>query len=321
MSDGLDSTLDVGAAAPTSAAALADPGEQELAGRLRSLLAHPAIWTDIPGAAAPPRPADLLDEIAPPPRPAEPSAGTAVTPGPPAAGETVGLGEPARSGDPVGVDVSGGAGPAAPATAGAAGLGDPARSRGPVGFDAPGGAGSATAGSAGPGDPAGTGEPVEAGGRSTQPVALPDRARRRRQRPRAWAAAIAGLAAAAALALFVVVPAVVPDREVVRVQLAGTGTEQGATASATAVRLAAGWRITLQIDGLPGAPADTYYEGWVRRGETYVPLGTFHLRQPGKVELWAGVAMTDYTSIVITRQQVGAGLDPAETVLAGNIQH
>jgi len=285
MSDGLDSALDVGTAAPVSASAtLADEGGQELTGRLRSLLAHPAIWADTPGAAAPPRPADLLEELTTPPRPAEP-AGTTVTPAAPAAAGTVESSPPAGSGDPVGF------GPAAPATAESAGLGDPAE----------------------------TGEPVEAGGRSAQPVALPDRARRRR-RPRAWAAAIAGLAAAAALALFVVVPAVAPDREVVRVQLAGTGTEAGATASATAVRLAAGWRITLQIDGLPGAPADTYYEGWVRRDDTYVPLGTFHLRQPGKVELWAGVAMTDYTSIVITRQRVGAGLDPAETVLAGDIQ-
>jgi hypothetical protein len=76
MSDGVDGALDVrGAALESASATLADPGEQELAGRLRSLLAHPAIWADVPGAAAPPRPADLPDEIATPPRPAKPSAG------------------------------------------------------------------------------------------------------------------------------------------------------------------------------------------------------------------------------------------------------
>jgi hypothetical protein len=130
---------------------------------------------------------------------------------------------------------------------------------------------------------------------------------------------VGGLAAAAALALFVVLPAVVPDREVVRAELAGAATAPGATASVTAVRLPAGWRVTLRVEGLPGAPADTYYQGWVRRGDTYVPLGTFHLRQPGEVELWAGVTMTDYSSIVITRQQVGAGFGPGETVLTGEI--
>ena len=45
------------------------------------------------------------------------------------------------------------------------------------------------------------------------------------------------------------------------------------------------------------------------------------LNLEGDVELWAGVTMTDYTSIVITRQQVGADFGPAETVLVGNIQH
>jgi hypothetical protein len=158
---------------------------------------------------------------------------------------------------------------------------------------------------------------IGAGG-ATTPFRLPNRSRRW-NRPRTWAAAVGGLAAAAALALFVVLPAVVPDREVVRAELAGAATAPGATASVTAVRLPAGWHITLQVEGLPGAPADTYYQGWVRRGDTYVPLGTFHLRQPGEVELWAGVTMTEYRSIVVTRQRVGAGFGPGEIVLTGDI--
>jgi hypothetical protein len=155
-------------------------------------------------------------------------------------------------------------------------------------------------------------------GGAAPPVPLSHRSRRW-NRPRTWVAAAGGLAAAAALALFVVLPAVVPDREVVRAELAGAATAPGATASVTAVRLSAGWRVTLRVEGLPGAPSNTYYQGWVRRGDIYVPLGTFHLRQPGEVELWAGVAMTDYSSIVITRQRVGAGFGPGETVLTGDI--
>jgi hypothetical protein len=165
-------------------------------------------------------------------------------------------------------------------------------------------------------------DPADGATGAPAPVPWSDRSRRRSQRwnrPRTWIAAVGGLAAAAALALFVVLPAVTPDREVVRAELAGTAAGSGATASVTAVKLAAGWHVTLRVEGLPGAPADTYYEGWVRRGATYVSLGTFHLRQPGAVELWAGVAMTDFSDIVITRQQVGPRFGPGETVLIGDI--
>lgn len=317
MSDGVDSALDARAAALESASAtLADAREQELADRLRSLLAHPASWVDLPGAATPPRPADRPDESATPPRPAGPTVVTAAPPTVPAAAgtvEPVGPGHPAETGEPIRLGDPVGSGPAA--------LADTDLRPAEAGAPAQTGESAQTGVPAQTGESAEAGEPVErGGGRPAQPVSLPDRSRRRPRRPRAWAAAIGGLAAAAALVLFVLVPAVVPDRETVRVQLAGAGPAGGATASATAVRLAAGWHITLQVDGLPGAPADTYYEGWVRRGDTYVPLGTFHLRQPGKVELWAGVTMTEYTSIVITRQRVGAGFGPAETVLVGDIR-
>jgi Anti-sigma-K factor rskA len=283
---GADGPLDGRAAALESATAtLANPAEQDRADRLRSLLAHPAVWADLPGAAAPPRPAELptATPLAAEPRLAEPDAVEPAAVGPAVAGL------PAAEPDAAGPEAVG------PAVAGL-----PAAEPDAVQTSD------------------GTDLTENGTGGAGAPVPLPYRSRRW-NRPRTWVAAVGGLAAAAALALFVVVPAVAPDREVVRAELAGAATAPGATASMTAVRLPAGWHVTLRVEGLPGAPADTYYQGWVRRGDTYVPLGTFHLRQPGEVELWAGVTMTEYSSIVITRQRVGAGFGPGETVLTGEI--
>jgi hypothetical protein len=162
------------------------------------------------------------------------------------------------------------------------------------------------------------------GAQAAPPAAGPERRRRLRWRglfatPRArlLAAATAGLAAAV-LAVSIVAW---PHHETVRFALAGTDQAPGARASVTATKLDAGWRVTLDADDLPGAPEGTYYQGWVVRGGDYVPLGTFHLRQPGEVELWAGVAVDEFTRLEVTRQRMGGAQTPGEVILVGTIPH
>jgi hypothetical protein len=129
----------------------------------------------------------------------------------------------------------------------------------------------------------------------------------------------AGVATALAAAVLAVSILAWPRHETVRFALAGTDRVPAAHASVTATKLDAGWHITLDTDDLPGAPQGTYYQGWVVRGSDYVPLGTFHLRQPGEVELWAGVPVDEYTRLEVTRQQVGGSQAPGELVLVGAI--
>jgi hypothetical protein len=145
------------------------------------------------------------------------------------------------------------------------------------------------------------------------PAAKPKRGRRLR-----WglSAAVATGLAAAVLAVTIMVT---PSHETVRFALAGTDVSPRAHASVTATKLDAGWRITLDTKDLPGAPQGTYYQGWVILGSSYVPLGTFHMRQAGDVELWAGVPIDQYTRLEVTRQRVGGGQAPGELVMFGAI--
>jgi hypothetical protein len=137
-----------------------------------------------------------------------------------------------------------------------------------------------------------------------------------RSRRLRWGLGTGGLAAAVAVAL---TTTLLPSRETVRFDLAGTAAAPAAHTSVTAVKEDAGWHIALDASDLPAAAEGTYYQGWVARGGSYVPLGTFHLRQPGKVELWAGVPVDEYSRLEITRQRVGGEQAPGELVLYGEI--
>lgn len=215
-----------------------DPGDAEIAGRLRLLLAHPATWT-----------APLGTEIPVPPvaRPVVIPEPTAAVPPP--------VSEPATV-------------PPVP--------------------------------------------PVE-----TTPRVRP---RRRWFRPPVLAIAAGACAVVVALLWLIVGPITSPSRDSVRVELAGTDLARGASASVVATEADGGWRITLDADGLPGAPEDTYYEGWLTRPDIQVPLGTFHLRDQGEIELWSGVRVPDYSTFTVTRQRVGGGQEPGDRVLSGPIR-
>jgi anti-sigma-K factor RskA len=137
---------------------------------------------------------------------------------------------------------------------------------------------------------------------------------------RRWVLAFGGLATAAAAVVLAIVVVGQPDRDTTRFDLAGTQSAAGAEASVTATRLDAGWHLTLTVEDLAPAAPGEYYEGWVVRDDgTHVPLGTFHMRQPGEVELWAGVDVREFDRLEITRQLVGGGHDPGEVMMEGPI--
>lgn len=157
----------------------------------------------------------------------------------------------------------------------------------------------------------------------TPPAAVPGQAevvdisRRPRARRWRWVAAAGGAVAAALALVFTLVSPSGDDS--LDVDMTGTALAPGARASVAATKMGPGWELVLDIDDLPGAPEGTYYEGWAVRGDTHVPLGTFHRRGPGKVKMWAGVAFDEFTRIDVTRQRVGGGQEPGEVFLSGTI--
>lgn len=91
-----------------------------------------------------------------------------------------------------------------------------------------------------------------------------------------------------------------PDQTVVA--LTGTELEAAARGEAAIRATESGWWIRLELDGLPPAPDDTYYEGWMWNDQGHgVSIGTFHLRSAAEpVILWSGVDPERYPSIWIT---------------------
>jgi anti-sigma-K factor RskA len=107
-----------------------------------------------------------------------------------------------------------------------------------------------------------------------------------------------------------------PERQI---QLAGTSAAPQAHAEIRATERAAGWRLVVDIDGLAPAPPDGYYQGWAVSGQEMVPLGTFHMRERGEVELWSGVPLKQFSRIEVTAQRVGAGQTPGVLVMVGQL--
>jgi hypothetical protein len=160
-----------------------------------------------------------------------------------------------------------------------------------------------------------------AGGRAPHPVSAA-RPRGRRRRP-LWALGAATAMAAAVLLVIWLVPGTTPvpapTPNTVRLALTGTGTAPGASANVVATEEGAGWKLALDISELPPAAEGTYYEGWLAGPDLVVPLGTFHMDNPGSVGLWSGLPLRGFDQVVVTVQQVGGELGPGEPVLAGDI--
>jgi hypothetical protein len=130
----------------------------------------------------------------------------------------------------------------------------------------------------------------------------------------------AGIAAAAAAAVVLVfgLSVLVPSQRTGKAELAGTALAPRAHARVAVVSLDAGAQFTLYIDGLPPAPDGTYYEAWLLRGTARIPLGSFHLHQPGAVVVWSGVEWAG-AEFTVTRQRIDADLVPGDRVLDGRL--
>ena len=93
------------------------------------------------------------------------------------------------------------------------------------------------------------------------------------------------------------------------VALAGTDAAPGATGTVDLVTEPSGFKVTINVSGLPPAPDGTFYEAWVLNDELgKVSAGTFHIREPqDDITLWLGVDPADYDAISVTRQPVDGG--------------
>ena len=141
------------------------------------------------------------------------------------------------------------------------------------------------------------------------PISLDER-RQRRLRGTVFAARVPVWSVAAAM---IVVGAIVAGivaansgagRVGTSLALSGTPLAPRAHATADVVVEDNGVKITLDVSGLPRAPAGSYYQAWVKGDKGLVPIGTFHTGQ-GAVVLWSGVSLDSYHTITVTLEKEG----------------
>jgi Anti-sigma-K factor rskA, C-terminal len=125
----------------------------------------------------------------------------------------------------------------------------------------------------------------------------------RRNARRRWRRILPSALAAAALIAIVVATVLItrggssPDYEA---QLGATRLAPGAHATAAITRNAAGFRITLDADGLPALRAGEYYQAWLKNpADVLVPIGTFS-SSDGLVTLWSSVSPEQFPTITVT---------------------
>ncbi len=100
------------------------------------------------------------------------------------------------------------------------------------------------------------------------------------------------------------------------VALTGTEVEPAASGSAEITSTPSGFEIVLDISGLPPAPANAYYQGWLRNDSGAVTIGTFHGRQgTDDIVLWSGVDTADFPTLTVTLQQIGGGAESSGVVV------
>jgi hypothetical protein len=162
-------------------------------------------------------------------------------------------------------------------------------------------------------------------GGPSQVVAAPISLTERRQRRALLAARVPVWSVAAALLLVgAVVAGIVAtnagtSRVDARLALSGTPLAPRARATADVVVEQNGVKISLDVSGLPRAPAGSYYQAWVKGDSGLVPIGTFHTGQ-GAVVLWSGVPLDRYRTITVTLETEGG--DPGSSgqrVLVGEL--
>lgn len=144
---------------------------------------------------------------------------------------------------------------------------------------------------------------LTSGGTRTQP-------RRRRFMPLA-AAAVAVVVALAVVSGYMWGSAAQHDDPTHSIAFALRGTElQPESRARGTVRFTpSGLEITLDIAGLPPAPPNAYYQGWLKSDVGVVTIGTFHARDHAEdIVLWSGVDdVSTYKTLTVTIQHEGRG--------------
>jgi hypothetical protein len=107
-----------------------------------------------------------------------------------------------------------------------------------------------------------------------------------------------------------------------QVALAGTDAMPAASARVLLDDQPSGVAVTLDVKGLPPAPAGTFYEAWLIGKDGKVSAGTFHLRRPqDHIRLWLGVDVDGYDAITVTRQPIVGGSKADGVVLLRGSLH
>jgi hypothetical protein len=102
--------------------------------------------------------------------------------------------------------------------------------------------------------------------------------------------------------------------------LAPTHLSPGASGQATLAKTSSGWRIELDVAGLPRLEGSRFYEAWLRNAAgVLVPIGTFN--EGRKVTLWAGVSPKVFRTLTVTRERSDAvQASSGEKVLVGTVE-
>lgn len=147
----------------------------------------------------------------------------------------------------------------------------------------------------------------------------------RKPRPaRRWLAVAAAVAAPVALGAGVgyQMAAQEPPHDIA-FHLTGTDLQPGSAAEGTLRKTPSGLEIVLDLSGLQPAPADSYYQGWLKGKDAAVTVGTFHARGGGDdIVLWSGVEDTSvYDTLTVTVQRVDGGpASSGRVVLKGSLK-
>jgi Anti-sigma-K factor rskA, C-terminal len=135
-----------------------------------------------------------------------------------------------------------------------------------------------------------------------------DTARRRRLNARAAAPWVVAVAAAAAAVVLAVRPWS-GETPAFTAALAGTELAPGARGEADLTDTPSGFRIDLDLTGLPRTKPGFYYQAWLKGERGLVTIGTFHTG--GKVTLWSGVDPARYPTLTVTLEPEDG--DPASS--------
>lgn len=142
-----------------------------------------------------------------------------------------------------------------------------------------------------------------------------------RRRSLRWPLAVLGVAAAAAVAIILVIALSggnhSDNRQQFAAALTATPLAPNASGDVTLTKSKGGWRIRLDVTGLPRRDPPKYYEAWLKNDAgVLVPIGTFNAGP--HVTLWSAVSPADFATITITQQVVGGGEDSTgRVVLSG----